>query len=339
MNVDVEVFFFGVPNGESFWGKVEDRNYFGKFYDQSSSDKVRFLVQTRRSSIGNTYCYYNYLVYNDIVGNDGRPGSYFGMSIRFDAYCQDFKSVYDVLDNVFRNTVVGNVLKISNGKCQYAISDFPNSANLLEGIKSQILCMLQNALAEKSFCQLKGFNTKGSVSHSANLYEVTSAEVETRVKQYGQIAVSPYYPTNRERTQNQQWEAKLNAERRQCEDRIKASAAASEKRIVQGEKELAALRSENSKLQVKIQQQEDSIKELNGRIQRFDLAREQMATIEQIKEPVMRLASAYGYAYQIQAEERKKDWSSIIKFVVLVMNTILGLIILAMLICCKITVK
>ena len=59
--MDIEIFVHGVPNGQSFWGKEEDRNYFGNFYGQSCSDVVKYLIQTR-SSNGKTYCYYNYLM-------------------------------------------------------------------------------------------------------------------------------------------------------------------------------------------------------------------------------------------------------------------------------------
>ena len=56
--MDIEIFVHGVPNGQSFWGKEEDRNYFGNFYGQSNSDVVKYLIQTR-SSNGKTFCYYN----------------------------------------------------------------------------------------------------------------------------------------------------------------------------------------------------------------------------------------------------------------------------------------
>lgn len=49
--MDIEIFVHGVPNGQSFWGKEEDRNYFGNFYGQSNSDAVKYLIQTRSSMV------------------------------------------------------------------------------------------------------------------------------------------------------------------------------------------------------------------------------------------------------------------------------------------------
>ena len=45
--MDIEIFVHGVPNGQSFWGKEEDRNYFGNFYGQM----VRPIVITITWSI------------------------------------------------------------------------------------------------------------------------------------------------------------------------------------------------------------------------------------------------------------------------------------------------
>ena len=76
----VDLFVFGVPNGEDYWGPEEDRKYFGNFYDQSN-DEVKFFIQTRLSG-GKPYCYYNYMVYkshdsniSNVVAFDGRDGS------------------------------------------------------------------------------------------------------------------------------------------------------------------------------------------------------------------------------------------------------------------------
>ena len=46
--MDIEIFVHGVPNGQSFWGKEEDRNYFGNFYGQSNSDVVKYLIRARQ---------------------------------------------------------------------------------------------------------------------------------------------------------------------------------------------------------------------------------------------------------------------------------------------------
>lgn len=330
--MDVEIFVHGVPNGESFWGKDEDRNYFGNFYDQSCSDKVRFFIQTRTSN-GKIYCYYNYLVYGNVVGNDGRDGSYFGLSIRFAAYCKDFMNVYKVLDIVFSTYVVNSILKMQNGNYKYIVPDFSNAHDVLKKISSSIWELIQSALTGESFCTLNGFKTNGTQFPSANLYESTSSEVEAAVRQYGKIVISPYYQTSREKTLAKNYEARLNAEKQQCEDRIRANATASKNEITQKENELSLLRTNNSNLASKIAEQKETIQKLNGKIQEHNLTKKNIAIIETIKEPVIELASALGYTAQSNLDDGHK-WKlqSFIRYIIPWINTILGVIIISILI-------
>lgn len=154
--MDIEIFVHGVPNGQSFWGKEEDRNYFGNFYGQSCSDVVKYLIQTR-SSNGKTYCYYNYLIYKNVIGSDGREGSYFGLSIRFDAYCKDFIGIYKILDTVFSAYVLNKILKTQNGNYKYVITDFVSASEIMSNIKGAIWQLLQSTLTNESICGLRDF--------------------------------------------------------------------------------------------------------------------------------------------------------------------------------------
>ena len=329
--MDVEVFIHGVPNGESFWGKDEDRNYFGNFYDQSCSDKVKFLVQTRLSN-GKAYCYYNYLVYGNVVGYDGREGSYFGLSIRFDAYCKNFMSVYKVLDAVFCSTVVNNILKVQAGNYKYVIPDFVNVPDVMKNINSRIWELIQSALTGESFCSLKGFNTNSSQLPSVNLYETTSSDVETMVRQYGKIAISPYYQTSSERALVQQYEERLNTEKQQCEARIKANATAAENMITQNQNELSSLRTNNSNLATKIAEQNKTIENLNAKIREFNLIKKSVEIIEDVKEPIMELASVFGYkSHKGSARGDNGSLGNVIKSVIPWINTILGVVIIVIL--------
>jgi len=104
--MDVEFFIQGKPINDEFLGKEEERSFLGNLYN-NSADRQRFLIQVR-----NQYSYYSYLVYESVVGNDGRDGSYFGMTLRFDAYCRDFMSIYRILDMAYNSYVVGKLLAV-----------------------------------------------------------------------------------------------------------------------------------------------------------------------------------------------------------------------------------
>lgn len=246
MNLDVEVFVHGVPNGQSFWGDNKDRNYFGIFYDQRCPDTVRFLIQAR-SSNGKAYYYYNYLVYNNVVGNDGREGAYFGLSIRFDVYCKDYMGIYKVLDTMFTTHVLNKILKNQNGKLKYAIRDFASSAEM-ENIRNATLQLIKLALTNDSFCRLKGFVVGGANLPTGNLYETTPNEVENVIRQYGRIALSPFYKTARESTMAQQYDSKLQQVKQQYEERLKADSSAKDNEIQRANASLANMQDEYNRL-------------------------------------------------------------------------------------------
>lgn len=139
-------------------------------------------------------------MYKDVIANDGRSGSYFGLSIRLDAYCKDFMSIYKMLDIVFSAYVLNKILKVNNGKYTYLISKFKSELDIMESIYDETLRLFKSMLVGDSFCNFEGFNLGGDKLLKGNLYEMTIDSVEKTLRQYGCIAISPYYQTNKEKT-------------------------------------------------------------------------------------------------------------------------------------------
>ena len=298
--MDIEIFVHGVPNGQSFWGKEEDRNYFGNFYGQSSSDAVKYLIQTR-SSNGQTYCYYNYLIYHNVVGSDGREGSYFGLSIRFDAYCKDFIGIYKILDTVFTAHVQNKILKYQNGNYKYTIAVFVSASDIMDKIKEAIWQLLKTTLTNESVCSLRGFTIGGGKLPTGNLYEATTNDVEATVKQYGMIALSPYYPTVREMGMAQQYDSKLQSVKQQYEERYSAEINAKEQTNRSLSESLASLQKECAKLQEAIAhkdkiiaQKDSAITNLENHIKQIEKTQKAVKNIDLIKAPIIELADILG---------------------------------------------
>ena len=65
--MDVEFFIHGVPKGESFWGKSEEKNFLGQFYDGKTDVEKMYIYS--RSLNGANFVYYTYLVSNTIDVN------------------------------------------------------------------------------------------------------------------------------------------------------------------------------------------------------------------------------------------------------------------------------
>lgn len=295
--MNAEIFVHGVPNGESFWGKDEDRNYFGNFYSQSSEDEVQFLIQTRLSH-GKPYCYYNYLVYKNVRGSDNRSGSYFGLSIRLDGYCKDIMGMYKIMDMVFSAAVLGKVISHNNGNYKYLISNFNESPNLMQNIEEFAIQLIITTFTEDSFVNLSGFATTGSGQVSANIYEIDETEIQNTVRQYGKIALSPYYQTMREKNLIQQQEFLLQSTRQQMEEHYGAIILSKDKDLKTLKSSMSSTQDEQSRLREEIKRQDTHLQQLQKELERakadshiIESNRKALSLLNEIRKPIIDLAN------------------------------------------------
>ncbi len=199
--MDAEVFLSGVPAGESFWGKdSSESSYFGTFYQSSVSENLRFLIQRRNKGV-KTYYYYNYLRYNNIVANDGRGGSYFGLTLRLDIYCKDFMAIYRDLDRIFHLYILGDILEDHQSNYQYSIATFSgiNVNEKMDKIRHNVLASFKEFVSVQHsaevFSNLSESNFVSSDGlRQINIYEATQDVVEAQIVQNGKVALSPLYP-------------------------------------------------------------------------------------------------------------------------------------------------
>lgn len=301
--MDVELFVHGVPSGEGFWGKEDDRNYFGTFYDHSSDD-VKLLIQTRTLK-GKSYCYYNYLVYKtagsqvpNVVANDGRDGSYFGITLRFDAYCKDFANMYRILDTVFNVYVMGSLLKMEKTKLKYTTPDFTSVSNVLDGIEKSIIQLIQNAFSNDSFVRLDGFATSGGNCPTRNLYDCTLENVMSAVKQYSRVAISPYFQSSKEATIQQEHNSQIQNIQQQYENRLKevSDVYAKEKNEISSSldsanRKISHLQNEIRSKDADISQLENNCSNLQLKIQNVGQNKKVSQIVSTIKEPIIELST------------------------------------------------
>ena len=166
--MEVKLMISGVPKGESFLAPDEERAFLGTLYSKSKA-KFRFDIRLRNNGKG-SYVYYQYLVYNVVNDVDGRPGSYFGLTLRLDKYCSDYRSIYNVLDMIFRKNVVGNLLSESNNCYIYTCYSFEKSEETVKRLENNILSMLGLILSGKDIAPLK------NVSEAYETYNINFGE-------------------------------------------------------------------------------------------------------------------------------------------------------------------
>lgn len=297
--MEVELFVHGTPYGADFWGKKDDKNYFVPFYN-GSSDELKFLIQIR-SLNGKPYCYYNYMAYKDVVSNDGRSGGYFGISLRFDAYCTDAMTLYRILDVIYNVYVLGKILKADKSKLRYTTPNFKNVSSNLKSIEDTVLQLVQKAFDNESFVGLNGFSTGNGNDFVRNIYDCTNESILSAVRQYGKIAISPYYPSDKEKTLQREWETRIQALQKQCEERYQADIKMRVNENEELKTSLSSTQRQVAGLQSDISQRDEAIARLNEQLSRLDTQIKNTgrnnniaSIVKKIEAPVMELAKILG---------------------------------------------
>ena len=148
--MNVEVFLHGVPYGNDFYGTGVDRNYFNNLYSNEAADN-KMLVEVNASADGKRYIYYHYLVGKNVVDSDGRSGSYFGISLRFDCYCVNYANVYRILDSVYNLYCCGSLLAVTESGVRYKVSGFKQAEGKIKEIERKVMEMLQDGFSGNDF--------------------------------------------------------------------------------------------------------------------------------------------------------------------------------------------
>lgn len=189
---------FGVPDGFDILNGTPDITpYFQRYYN-GSEENTKFSIH--RDSKGNIT--YAYLKYN-LSSYQSRTGSFFGMSLTFsNEYCTDPMKLYELLDLVYANKVLGSsadkglLQKIeveSKIQARYLI---PNFGSAKDYIQQEIEFVLLNNLT-KSFSnsfQPIGVLFKNDQSHlvaQIPFADANNEKIISLLHTYNRIAISP----------------------------------------------------------------------------------------------------------------------------------------------------
>ena len=189
----VDFILHGVPNGQDFWGASDDSHYFSTFYVQKS-EKEYLTIEARKVS-GKSYCYYNYLKYNNITGADSRAGAYLGITLRFDAYYKDILNIYQLFEIIYNNLL--DTILVKNGESiKFKVAKFEAADSELNDIKKKVVNLIQLSATAKDFVALNdSFFKNEDKTISAFLLDCTPDNVVQALKKYGKVEVSKYCPS------------------------------------------------------------------------------------------------------------------------------------------------
>lgn len=269
--MDVEILLHGVTNGQSFIGVEEERQYAQLFYG-GEKDLVSFTVENRKTSSG-VFCYYTYKRAGNIIGYNGRTGSYMAITLRIDKFYADVMVVYNLLELTYKKFVVGNILEDKNSTLSYKIADFAEVKSLKENIESFIISQIPVIFIGSD---LKDFDSSICYNETKtkylNILDCNKASILSIASQTSKIVISPYY------------------------DRISESNSKIEyqNKCVSLENLLKQKDSEQSKLSCKNNELIAENKTLKEEVQKLRQNADMSNLIRTIKEPIERLAKMVG---------------------------------------------
>lgn len=135
--MNLTLLIHGVSMGFNTW-KSDNSDYLKRFYRER--DKNEEMAVEVISAESGPATFYNYLRYNTIVDTNGRPGSYFGMTLRIDGYiCVKIADIFYLMQAVFNNHVIPAVFNVDNGTFRYKYDRFTALDGTLSEFENNIL--------------------------------------------------------------------------------------------------------------------------------------------------------------------------------------------------------
>ena len=331
--MNVEVIIHGTPSGHSIFGADKnDINYFSNFYTKSEENQ-KMVLQVRK--LGNvTYCYYNFLVYNNVISSEGRDGSYFGITLRFDVFLKRIDKVYEALSAIFYTKILGTILKYDKSKYKYLITDFPSQGTVMKDIKNTVLNILNSSFAIEDFVtSLEKFSISNQ-GVALNLYEYGADVTEKVLMQGCIITTSPFLPANREKEIIKQCDEKIAAIVKQSEEEIASKFKECQERtdkvvkdytakLLEKEKLVADLTKERNGLDSELKQVKEQNRNFESRLKKVGVNKQIEQLLSSIDKPIKDLSDLLKALLPPNNAQIKKKKTPFLQFLV---NNIIGIL-------------
>lgn len=194
----MELVLHGVPQGHKVWGGAPDK-YYESFYGSNDIyNDANSLMVTEIRKCENVYCsYYTLIRYKRVNAENGRSGSYFGLTFKVNGkYCIDVYSLYDLMTQIYSRYIVNVILAKEGESEKYIIEDFSAVDGQIKEATKVFMDNIQSHLRD----DFVDIDPKLQKKYSSKImyYNLDDVNSETFFKDTlnsGRILVSPEYPT------------------------------------------------------------------------------------------------------------------------------------------------
>lgn len=276
--MNYEVLLHGVPYGQDYWGPEEDRAYATSFYGVLK-EGLHYVVETRKVD-GRFFCYYTYYQGDNVLDKEGRTGSYFAITYRFDMYYSDVERIFQILEALFDKYVVDCLVGRSQKNLMYLCGSFSEKKEEIKKLENATLELLKLTVVDNKLKRMdESFVHQGSSVAYCNPIDLSADVVLSLLKQHSKVIASPNQTSIKER----KVEESLNALK------------------VQQQKDLDAMNvklEELSKTNNSQKQVIASLKALNEekekRLNELGKQREIIQMVSDIKEPITKISNYFA---------------------------------------------
>lgn len=193
MEPRIDLIVHGIPQGKNQWANCKfESQFIDGFYHEYKYEN-QMIVEISRIG-GTPESFYSYIVAKT-QDCSGRPGGYFGLTLRINQVYADFANIYFLLEATFRKYIEPEMFAKSGGVYQFKKSDFDSFAPTLSEAEKEIRSYLMNFSVNSDFKPITSF---GSAPATINVQDCQGKDCESLIKKYNKIVVTTHCTSNRE---------------------------------------------------------------------------------------------------------------------------------------------
>ena len=194
----MELVIHGVPQGHKVWGGAPDK-YYESFYGNNDiyKDANSLMVAEIRKCEKDYYSYYTLIRYKRVNAENGRSGSYFGLTFKVKGqYCTDVYTLYDLITQIYSRYILNVILTKEGESEKYIIEDFSAVDDHIKDATKIFMDNIQSYFKD-DFVDIDSKLQKKYPSQVLyyNLDDVNSETFFKDTLGSGKILISPEYPT------------------------------------------------------------------------------------------------------------------------------------------------
>lgn len=309
MELKLNLFVHGVPKGQKIWGpKEEDRIFLESFYSRKPSVEAQLQVDVFQIG-GNLNCYYTYLRGGNILDKDNRPGSYFALTVRVNAFYNDLFNMFNILDATYHKSILRNILTSDESSTRFIVEDFQQNDKKIQEIEKEIINYLSSFSVSSDFISLDNFTSNAkSESPNVNLLECNNKSVLNYIKENGSVSISPSFPSkqfieySRQKDEDirnikSQTQQQIAEERKKSENEIqliKKEYASVDKTISDLSKQLKTEKNNSASLKAELISKNETINKFKILKQKFDDKEQEYFKANKILSDVKNLLNGFN---------------------------------------------